>query len=89
MNHYVYILINIEKKPFFTYVGYTSNLKKRLFFHNTSRGAKFTRGRLWKLIYKKKYITKQEALKNEYLLKKNRVKRTKIKMQYLIENNLV
>ena len=89
MNYYVYILINIEKKPFFTYVGYTSNLKKRLFFHNTSRGAKFTRGRLWKLIYKKKYITKQEALKNEYLLKKNRVKRTKIKMQYLIENNLV
>ena len=89
MNYYVYILINIEKKPFFTYVGYTSNLKKRLFFHNTSKGAKFTRGRLWKLIYKKKYITKQEALKNEYLLKKNRVKRTKIKMQYLIENNLV
>ena len=89
MNYCVYILINIEKKPFFTYVGYTSNLKKRLFFHNTSRGAKFTRGRLWKLIYKEKYITKHEALKNEYLLKKNKKKRAKIKMQYLIKNNLI
>jgi putative endonuclease len=89
MNYYVYILINIEKKPFFTYVGYTSNLKKRLFFHNTSKGAKFTRGRLWKLIYKKNYITKQEALKNEYRLKKNKKERAKIKMKYLVKNNLV
>ena len=89
MNYCVYILINIEKKPFFTYVGYTSNIKKRLFFHNTSKGAKFTRGRLWKLIYKKNYITKQEALKNEYLLKKNKKKRAKIKMKYLVKNNLV
>jgi len=70
MNFYVYILINIDKKPFFSYVGYTSNLKNRLILHNTSKGAKFTRGRLWKLIYKKKYKTKHEALKNEYNISK-------------------
>ena len=89
MNYYVYILINIDKKPFYSYVGYTNNLKNRLILHNTAKGAKFTRGRLWKLIYKKNYITKQEALKNEYLLKKNKKKREKIKMKYLVKNNLV
>ncbi len=89
MNYYVYILINELKKPFLTYVGYTNNLKKRLIYHNSSRGAKFTRGRSWKLIYKKKYKTKQEALKNEYGLKKNKVKRAEIKKKYLIKNNLI
>jgi putative endonuclease len=82
------ILTTINDKNI-SYVGYTNNLNKRLILHNTSKGAKFTRGRLWKLIYKKKYRTKQEALKNEYELKKNRNKRTKIKMQYLIKNNLL
>ena len=89
MNYYVYILINSNKKPFYTYVGYTSNLNKRLILHNSSKGAKFTRGRLWKLIYKKKHKTKQEALKDEYKLKKNKKKRAKIKMHYLIKNNLI
>ena len=88
MNYCVYILINTDKKPFYTYVGYTNNLNKRLILHNKSKGAKFTRGRLWELIYKKKYKTKQEALKNEYILKKDRKKRAIIKMQYLIKNNL-
>ena len=89
MNYYVYIIINCDKKPFFTYVGFTNNLDKRLILHNTSKGAKFTRGRLWKLIYKKKYKTKQDALKNEYELKNNKKKRALIKMQYLIKNCLI
>ena len=83
MNYFVYILINLDKKPFHTYVGSTNNLNKRLFLHNSSKGAKFTRGRLWKLIYKKKYKTKIEALKNEYKLKKNSKKRALIKFNYL------
>ena len=64
-------------------MGYTNNLKKRLFLHNDSKGAKFTRGRLWKIIYKKKYKTKSEAMKNEYKLKKNYKKRLLIKKRYL------
>ena len=44
-----------------TYVGYTSNLNKRLILHNSSKGAKFTRGRLWKLIYKKKHNSSKGA----------------------------
>ena len=83
MYYYVYILINLNKKNNPTYVGYTKNLKKRLELHNSSRGAKFTRGRIWKIIYKKKYLSKIVAMKNEYILKNNRSKRYKIKINYL------
>ena len=68
MKYYVYIIINNKDNKSVTYVGYTNNIEKRLFFHNTSKGAKFTRGRKWTLIYKKCYKTKSLAMKNEYLL---------------------
>ena len=42
-----------------TYVGYTNNLKKRIDLHNNNKGAKFTRGRKWKLIYKEKTNSKK------------------------------
>ena len=50
-NHYVYILRSCGKSKVVTYVGYTNNLKNRLKKHNTSKGAKFTKGRFWKIIY--------------------------------------
>ena len=62
-----------------TYVGYTNNLKKRVELHNKSKGAKFTRGRKWKLIYKEIFRTKKEAISREYYIKKNRSIRNKIK----------
>jgi putative endonuclease len=62
-----------------TYVGYTNDLKKRINLHNTNKGAKFTRGRKWKLIYKEKIISKKEAISREYYIKKNRALRKKIK----------
>ena len=65
-----------------TYVGYTNNLKKRIDLHNTSKGAKFTRGRKWKLIYKEKYNTKKEAISREYYIKNNRSLRKKLKEKY-------
>ena len=62
-----------------TYVGYTYNLKKRIILHNSGKGAKFTRGRKWALIYKEKFKTKKEAISREYYIKKNRVLRNKLK----------
>ena len=62
-----------------TYVGYTNNLKKRINLHNIGKGAKFTRGRKWKLIYKEKLNSKKEAISREYYIKKNRSFRNKIK----------
>ena len=62
-----------------TYVGYTINLKKRIFQHNAGKGAKFTRGRQWKLIYKETYKSKKEAISREYYIKNNRKLRNKLK----------
>ena len=86
MKFFVYLLININKNRATSYVGYTNNLNKRLALHNKSKGAKFTKGRKWTLIYKKCYKTKSIAMKNEYLLKKNQKKRNSIKRKF-IENN--
>tara|TARA_A100001011_G_scaffold340208_1_gene372177 strand:- start:296 stop:559 length:264 start_codon:yes stop_codon:yes gene_type:complete len=83
MRYYVYLLVSINKEKVTSYVGYTSDLKKRLEQHNNSKGAKFTKGKLWFLAYKKLYNSKSLAMKNEYLLKKNRKLRDKIKINYL------
>ena len=83
MFYYVYLLISINTKRPISYVGYTNNLKKRLILHNNSAGAKFTRGRKWKIIYKFKYKNKSIAMSEEYKLKKNYKLRTKIKNEYL------
>ena len=76
------MLISLSGKPV-TYVGYTNNLKKRITLHNMSKGAKFTRGRKWKLIYKEKHGSKKEAISREYYIKKNRTLRNKIKNENL------
>ena len=78
MSYYVYMLKSIEKKPV-TYVGYTNNLKKRFKVHNSGKGAKFTRGRNWKLIYKESFKSKNKAISREYYIKNNKSLRNKIK----------
>ena len=82
MIYHVYMLKSLGKHPV-TYVGYTNNLKKRITLHNSSKGAKFTRGRKWKLIYKEKHGSKKEAISREYYIKKNRILRKKIKNENL------
>ena len=82
MSYYVYMLKSIEKKPV-TYVGYTLDIKNRIKLHNNSKGAKFTRGRKWKLIYKEKYASKNKAISREYYIKKNRKLRNQIKNKFI------
>jgi len=62
-----------------TYVGYTKNLRQRILLHNAGKGAKFTRGRCWKLIYKEIFKSKNKAISREYYIKRNRALRNKIK----------
>ncbi len=83
----VYLIISVKNKKKITYVGYTNNLKKRLLLHNTSRGAKFTKGNKWKLLYSKEYSSKSIAMKEEYKLKKNYKLRKLIKEKYLKKTN--
>ena len=90
MTYFVYLIININKKATqaVSYVGYTNNLKKRLWLHNISKGAKFTKGKNWKLAYSKKYKNKSIALKEEYKLKKNFKLRNEIKKRFLKYENI-
>jgi len=85
---YVYLLVAKNKNNLVSYVGYTNNLKKRINLHNNSKGAKFTKGRLWKIIYYKQYTTKNKALKEEYKLKKDYKLRSKIKQKYIKNENI-
>ena len=83
MKHFVYLLISFHKNKLISYVGYTNNVKKRLKLHNDSKGAKFTKGKKWRAIYKKKFKTKSDAMKYEYFLKRNQKKRKEIKEKFL------
>ena len=83
MSYYVYLILSRSSNRFISYVGYTKNLKKRLFLHNKSKGAKFTKGRVWKLIFFRKYDSKKIAMSEEYKLKKNYKFRNKIKKSFL------
>ena len=78
MSYYVYLIKTINSKICKSYVGYTNNISKRLEKHNTNKGAKSTKGFQWKLIYKKKFISKSKAMSYEYKLKKDRKTRNEI-----------
>ena len=79
MSYFVYIISSLRKSKLTTYVGYTNNLKKRLKLHNSGKGAKFTKGNKWRIIYSEKFITKKDAMRREYYIKKNRKFRNLIK----------
>jgi putative endonuclease len=80
---FVYMIANLSNKKIITYVGWTNNLKKRLQLHNSGKGAKFTRGRKWILIFKKKMLSKKNAMQFEYKLKKNRKIRKDVITKYI------
>ena len=67
MSYYVYMLKSKGLKPV-TYVGYTKDIKKRITLHNSGKGAKFTRGRSWKLIYKEIFKSKSKAIQRRFNL---------------------
>ena len=83
MSFFVYMILSKHKDKFISYVGYTNNIRNRILLHNSSKGAKFTKGKKWKLIYFKKYQNKVDAMKNEYKLKKDYKLRLKIKKEFI------
>tara|TARA_Y100000741_G_C17995626_1_gene453918 strand:+ start:40 stop:291 length:252 start_codon:yes stop_codon:yes gene_type:complete len=82
MGYFVYVISTKRKAKLITYVGYTNNLKKRLNLHNSGKGAKFTKGNQWRVIYTEKYDTKSKAISREYYIKNNRKFRNLIKKRY-------
>tara|TARA_Y100001970_G_scaffold292354_1_gene433356 strand:- start:975 stop:1232 length:258 start_codon:yes stop_codon:yes gene_type:complete len=85
MRYYVYLLVSKNINKTISYVGYTNNLRKRLSEHNSSKGAKFTRGRIWRLAFSKMYFSRSKAMKEEYKLKKDYKLRNNIKKKFLFK----
>tara|TARA_Y100000996_G_scaffold328904_1_gene265028 strand:- start:241 stop:498 length:258 start_codon:yes stop_codon:yes gene_type:complete len=81
--YFVYFIISKKNSLLKTYVGYTNNLKERIKKHNSGKGAKSTRGRKWKLVFKKKFSSKSSAMKYEYYLKKNTKLRNLLKNKHV------
>ena len=88
MSYFVYLLKTKKKmnNKFFSYVGYTNDLSKRLQLHNDGKGAKYTKGKKWELVYKKRFYSKNRALSFEYTLKKDRKERTKLLNEFEKKN---
>ena len=82
MTFFVYLIVSKNKGKKVSYVGYTKNLTNRILLHNNGKGAKFTKGRTWKLMYYEKFLTKKEAMSREYYIKKNKNFRNLLKNKY-------
>ena len=75
MAAFVYVLLS-RNKPIRTYVGWTLDLDSRVEKHNSGKGAKFTRGGKWVLIYAERYRTRNAAMRREVFLKRDRAFRS-------------
>ena len=78
MVYYVYLIKTLDDYLKKSYVGYTNDLSQRINKHNNNQGAKSTKGYKWKLIYKKRFYSKNKALSFEYKLKKDRNERSRL-----------
>ncbi|MBL8548756.1 MAG: GIY-YIG nuclease family protein [Hyphomonadaceae bacterium] len=76
---YVYVLGCPTPRGLVTYVGWTTDLERRLAEHNAGTGAKTTRGRAWTLLYAERYPTPREAMQREWRLKRDRAFRARLR----------
>ena len=68
--YYVYLLKRVDEDVY--YLGFTSDLKRRVYEHNNNLGCKTTKGYSWSLIYYESYQTEHLARVRENKLKNNR-----------------
>jgi putative endonuclease len=69
---FVYVLASARGGNYRTYVGWTTDLDRRLKQHNDGTGAKSTRGRTWVLVYAERHATRRAAMSREWHLKRDR-----------------
>ncbi len=80
MKYYVYVLRSIRFER--NYVGFSSDVEKRLKEHNGGK-TKSTKGyRPWRILFYEEFSTKKEALDREKYLKSG-IGRDYIKRKYL------
>jgi putative endonuclease len=69
---FVYVLGCFEKSRYWTYVGWTNDIDRRLAMHNSGKGARSTRGRAWVLIHSEQFRSRERAMSREWHLKRDR-----------------
>ncbi len=69
---FVYVLASDRDGQYRTYVGWTTDLDRRLDEHNAGTGARSTRGRQWILLYAERHATRNEAMSREWHIKHDR-----------------
>lgn len=67
--YYVYIIKSKDVGEL--YVGYSSDLKKRIIQHNSGESSHTKKYLPWKLIYYEAYLSKKDAMERERQLKKH------------------
>jgi len=72
MPNFVYVLGCRGKDRNLTYVGWTTDIERRLGLHNVGKGARSTRGRVWVLLHTEKFRTRRQAMSREWYLKRDR-----------------
>ena len=78
MPSFVYILGAVSGARALTYVGWTTDLSRRLKQHNGGIGARSTRGRQWVLLYSESCNGKRHAMSWEWHLKRDRSLRRRL-----------
>jgi putative endonuclease len=78
MDCFVYVLGTLANKRHLTYVGWTNDVPRRLTAHNSGKGARTTRGRMWVLLHAERFATRREAMSREWHLKRDRIFRKKL-----------
>jgi putative endonuclease len=69
---FVYILGTTTPRGPISYVGWTLDLERRLAQHNAGKGARTTRGRVWSLLHSESFETREDAMRREWYLKRDR-----------------
>jgi putative endonuclease len=69
---FVYVLGTATARGPISYVGWTLDLDRRLSQHNAGKGARTTRGRAWTLLHTERFDTREDAMRREWHLKRDR-----------------
>jgi putative endonuclease len=72
MRFFAYVLGSRRGIDRRTYVGWTTDVARRLKQHNAGVGAKSSRGRKWILLYCERCKSRREAMSREWYIKRDR-----------------
>ena len=75
---FVYIIATHTPRGSKTYVGWTLSPERRLDEHNSGKGAKSTRGHVWRLLYVERHENREAAMSREWHLKRDRLFRKEL-----------